>query len=588
MMNTLEIVFNRFVNFWMPSADKQRESTHQRGLRLYVIILWFNISIGVLNVVSNPVGTNLVFSTIFSTIHLIALAIIKRTGRLRLAYWIDTVPAILAAILAISAGGGLHSTAVWLLYALPVIGMLVLGRAMGTLQIGIALVIVIGFGIAQYNGVVFPITQVPTPFSLATATSVALLCLGGCAFLFEQNRIEAEQMLAAEKASVQQKVDEAVATLERQQEDIRQRDAANLDETRTAQQRLSSSINKLLIEMQSLAGGDLTVHVRTDDEAEIGLLYAGFNETVEQIRGLVAQVADNINRAAAATSQITDRTNDVSDGMKAQLFETNGIAAAMDEMASTIEENSQQVSHAVQEAELTEREAERGGAIVQEAIAAVQSISQVVTRSVEVIRELDRSSEAIGDITKVIDEIADQTNLLALNAAIEAARAGEQGRGFAVVADEVRKLAERTQQATKEISVTVKSIQHQTGTAVREMTSGAENVAKGNAAAANAKGALEKIIERTRHVADIISQVATASEQQAATVTEIAQGIEKITRVTQQSVDAMQGNMLELGRLEDLARNLEVLVHKFKLDDTSNATSHSASLTAGATKRLQA
>jgi methyl-accepting chemotaxis protein len=589
-----EFVMNKFeqlITFWLPKNYAKRGSDSQRGLRLYVIILWFNIFIGVLNVVSNPVLTNIIFSAIFSTLHLISLAIVKGTGRLRLAYWVDNVPAIIAAILAIMVGGGLNSTPVWLLYALPIIGMLVLGRSMGAVQMGIAFVVIVAFGVAQGSGVVFPVVQPPTPFSLVTGITIALLCLCGCAFLFEQNRVEAEKLLEAEKASVQHKVDEAVTTLEKQQAEQRERDAANFRETSEARQILSSSINKLLIEMQSLAGGDLTVQVSTNDEGEIGLLYAGFNETVEQIRSLVAQVAANVNLTAAATAQIADRTNAVSEDMKSQLFETNGIAAAMDEMSATIEENSMQVTQAVQEAERTEKEAERGGVIVQEAIAAVQSISQVVERSVEVIRELDRSSEAIGDITKVIDEIADQTNLLALNAAIEAARAGEQGRGFAVVADEVRKLAERTQQATKEISITVKSIQNQTGTAVRAMTSGAADMEKGNAAAARAKEALDEIIGRTRHVVEVIGQVATASEQQAATVTEIARSIEKINHITQHSVDAMQGNMLEVGKLERLAQNLESLLHEFKIDKNADSSFHSSlqnSLPSAAKRRLQA
>ncbi|HMN23754.1 MAG TPA: methyl-accepting chemotaxis protein, partial [Ignavibacteriaceae bacterium] len=195
-----------------------------------------------------------------------------------------------------------------------------------------------------------------------------------------------------------------------------------------------------------------------------------------------------------------------------------------------------------------------GGSVVKETIEGMIRISEVVKRSSDTVQDLGKSSNEIGEIVQVIDDIADQTNLLALNAAIEAARAGEQGRGFAVVADEVRKLAERTSKATQEIAVMIKHIQKNTEGAVQSMQQGTKEVENGHALAEKAGNSLNEIINGAERVVDIVTQVAAASEEQSSASQQITQNIELITNVTQQSaigVRQIAQSAEELNQLTD-------------------------------------
>ena len=205
-----------------------------------------------------------------------------------------------------------------------------------------------------------------------------------------------------------------------------------------------------------------------------------------------------------------------------------------------------------------------------ETIRGMERISEVVRKSAETVQELGNSSNQIGEIIQVIDDIADQTNLLALNAAIEAARAGEQGRGFAVVADEVRKLAERTTKATKEIAAMIKKIQKDTVGAVESMQQGTEEVQKGKELARKAGTSLNEIITGAQKVVDIITQVAAASEEQSSTSEQISKSIESISSVTQQSAGGVQQIAHAAEDLNRLTVNLQELVANFKIVEGSS------------------
>jgi methyl-accepting chemotaxis protein len=196
-------------------------------------------------------------------------------------------------------------------------------------------------------------------------------------------------------------------------------------------------------------------------------------------------------------------------------------------------------------------------------------ISDVVNNSAETVLKLGEESDKIGEIVQVIQDIADQTNLLALNAAIEAARAGEQGRGFAVVADEVSKLAERTSKATKEISDMINEIQKETSFAVNSIKEGTEAVSKGKQLAGKAGDVLSEIKTETDKLISIAEHVATASEEQSSAAEQISKNIESISSVTQESASGIQQIAHASEDLNRLTLNLQELVAQFKIDDST-------------------
>jgi methyl-accepting chemotaxis protein len=209
--------------------------------------------------------------------------------------------------------------------------------------------------------------------------------------------------------------------------------------------------------------------------------------------------------------------------------------------------------------------AKEGGIVINETINGMGRIAEVVRKAAVTVQALGKNSDQIGEIVQVIDDIADQTNLLALNAAIEAARAGEQGRGFAVVADEVRKLAERTTKATKEIATMIKQIQKDTEGAVVSMSEGTAEVEKGKQLADKAGDSLNQIIRGSEQVVDMATQVAAASEEQSATSEQISKNIEAISNVTQESTAGIQQIAKASEDLNQLTLNLQELVGHFKL-----------------------
>lgn len=206
----------------------------------------------------------------------------------------------------------------------------------------------------------------------------------------------------------------------------------------------------------------------------------------------------------------------------------------------------------------------------------MNKIAEVVTRTAAVVKDLGKGSEQIGEIVRVIEEIADQTNLLALNAAIEAARAGEQGRGFAVVADEVRKLAERTTKATKEISDMIKTIQQNTNQAVVSMEEGTHEVEEGIQLANTAGSALKNIIDSSSKVADVVNQVAASTEEQSSAAEQVSRNIESVTAVIHQSAAGLQQIAQATENLNRLAENLQNITEQFIIEESNAERSVSA------------
>jgi methyl-accepting chemotaxis protein len=317
-----------------------------------------------------------------------------------------------------------------------------------------------------------------------------------------------------------------------------------------------------------IANGDLTARMLGEYKNN----YAGYQKQInnvgESLENIVRKVSDSVAATASASSQISASSEEMAAGSQEQSAQAGEVATAVGQMTSTILETSKNADNAAQNAKNAGRVAKEGGKVVDETVKGMIRIADVVKKSAETVQALGKNSDQIGEIVQVIDDIADQTNLLALNAAIEAARAGEQGRGFAVVADEVRKLAERTTKATKEIAGMIKQIQKDTGDAVVSMQQGTIEVENGKQLADKAGESLKEIIKGAEEVVDIITQVATASQEQSAAAEQISQNIESINNVTHQSAAGAQQIARASEDLNRLTNDLQKVVSHFRISES--------------------
>ena len=291
-------------------------------------------------------------------------------------------------------------------------------------------------------------------------------------------------------------------------------------------------IREATVVLQEIAGGNLTMRMENDYKGDYKLIKDNINEVVDSLNDILYQVIDNSHQLEIMTSSISNGTDELVGGAERQKTQTYEVASAIEQMTTTIHDNSKSALSSSNLAEEAGSKAKEGGQVVNETIKGIQRIADVVMKSEKTIQELAHNTNEIGEIIQVINEIADQTNLLALNAAIEAARAGEQGRGFAVVADEVRKLAERTTNATKEIEEMLNRIQKDTSEAVLVINEGTKEVENGKELAHQANLALEQIIKGADEVSLTIKHLAAANEEQSTTSATISQNIEVIRQVT--------------------------------------------------------
>jgi methyl-accepting chemotaxis protein len=311
--------------------------------------------------------------------------------------------------------------------------------------------------------------------------------------------------------------------------------------------------------------GDLTKRVPVRGRDEIGEMGGWFNVFIERLQGMIAQVAQVTDKVASAAVELSATAEEMSKGAECLTSRTVQTAAAVEQMNATVGQVAQNSAKAASVAQEMVQTARDGGHVVAETVAGMEQISAAVTHSAAIIETLGKSSDQIGEIVRVIEDIADQTNLLALNAAIEAARAGEQGRGFAVVADEVRKLAERTTKATKEIGDTIRRMQQVTKGAVASMEAGTHKVAGGVELVHKAGEALTRIAEMVTHTADMIRRIAVAAEQQSVATQQIAADLENVARVSKESEEGAGASAKASHDLSLLAADLQAAVGGFKI-----------------------
>ncbi|MEW5794928.1 MAG: methyl-accepting chemotaxis protein [Candidatus Zixiibacteriota bacterium] len=311
-----------------------------------------------------------------------------------------------------------------------------------------------------------------------------------------------------------------------------------------------------------IADNDLTVAIEPRSDQDI--LSQSFSSMVANLSTMVNKLRELTTRVVSAATEIAASAEQMSAGAQSQADKVRQVTAAVQEMAATITEATRHATDATEASRKASETAGSGGQIVGQTIKGMGEIANLVSESSESIGRLAESAEQIDKIVSVIEDIADQTNLLALNAAIEAARAGEQGRGFAVVADEVRKLAERTSRATGEIKDVISAVQQKTGDAVGAMETGIRSVDKGRELADRAGSSLQEIVTTSQNVMAMIEQIASGALEQSATAAEISRSVEDISVVTSETAKGA-GEMAEAA--EDLNRqadSLREMVARFK------------------------
>jgi methyl-accepting chemotaxis protein len=328
---------------------------------------------------------------------------------------------------------------------------------------------------------------------------------------------------------------------------------------------ITAPLHRLSSVATILATGDLTPKLEVTSNDEAGQLMLTMKTLTQNLRDIIGQVTNTSSQVASSATELSSTARQIASGAEEASAQVSTVATAGEEMAATSNDIAQNCHLAAEGAIQASRTAQNGVEVVEKTVVAIGQIAQKVQESANTVEKLGARSDQIGAIIGTIEDIADQTNLLALNAAIEAARAGEQGRGFAVVADEVRALAERTTRATREIGEMIKAIQSETKDAVSAMEQGVHQVENGTIEAAKSGQALQEILQQINDVTMQVNQIATAAEEQTATTSEISNNMTQITEVIQLTTRGAHETASAAGQLSRNAEELQRMVLQFKL-----------------------
>ena len=330
---------------------------------------------------------------------------------------------------------------------------------------------------------------------------------------------------------------------------------------------ISRNIFNIIESLQDMVkgNGDLTKRLTTKSTDDIGVLVDSFNQFVEKLQYIIREVYGSTTQLAAAAEEMSAITVASTDNVRKQQRETEQVATAMNEMTATVVEVSKNAEQAADNTSEADTQAQEGRRIVNDTVESINSLANEVDSAANVIHELEQNSESIGSVLEVIRGIAEQTNLLALNAAIEAARAGEQGRGFAVVADEVRSLASRTQQSTQEIQSMIERLQTGAQKAVEVMNTSRTRAQSSVEKSGQAGDSLTVITQAMSNITAMNTQIAEASKQQSEVAEEINQNIVNISAIAEESASSTSELSQSNKALAELSSNLQDLVGQFKI-----------------------
>jgi methyl-accepting chemotaxis protein len=323
--------------------------------------------------------------------------------------------------------------------------------------------------------------------------------------------------------------------------------------------------HRLVADLSHLERGDFSQAILSSNHDEFGRIAASAEQVRLQLSAMVARVGTAAAQVAGTASALIESSQGIAAGIEELSSQTGAAATASRQMSSTSDEISSNCLDVAHDADQADAAARAGAGVVQETIAVMNRIARRVQHTAQTTSALGVRSEQIGQIIGTIEDIADQTNLLALNAAIEAARAGEQGRGFAVVADEVRALAERTTRATREIGEMIKSIQTDTKSAVAAMDEGVREVESGSCEAAKSDQALQSIQDQIASVTRKAGQIATAAEEQTATTNDLTRNLQTISTIVEQTASGSQQALTAANQLSALSLELQKMVNQFQV-----------------------
>lgn len=328
---------------------------------------------------------------------------------------------------------------------------------------------------------------------------------------------------------------------------------------------VSRGVSVLADAARTVANGDLTARADLTTKDELGQVAQAFNKMVQDFSSIIGTIRNSANEVSCASENQAKVGEQIAALSNRQTEQAVSVAASIEGLNAMVREVAAKAQSIAEAAHEANGMADRGQLVVNSAVKGIQEISQTVSESAAMIKSLGHRSDQIWQIVKVIKEIADQTNLLALNAAIEAARAGEQGRGFAVVADEVRKLAERTASATSEISDMISAVQSETSNAVAAMEKGSNQVEQGVAMANQAGDALVQVTASIKHVVDMIQQIASSTREESETTNKVTAQVEQIAQMASESSKTIGQSAQTCHGIQNMAHALQDEVARFKL-----------------------